>query len=269
MLSDIFVLLDQSSERAGIFAQSLAAEYGAFVTAGCPAVVEPFVAVSYSHIGYDFPTRLADEQLELSHAALARFEARASRLELQAETIKLDADEQSIVALARTFDLIVFEQRDAARPKATDPYIEPVLLQSGRPCLGLPYIGAEAARFKTVTIAWDGSASAARAVADAMPFLERADRVHVAALRETIDERPGSAARLSKHLARHHIDAEWVTFPKRNGVVDTLLSLAVDAGSDLLVMGAYDHSPMRERLVGGASRDILRTMTVPVLMSHA
>jgi nucleotide-binding universal stress UspA family protein len=267
MISDILVLLNRTSERAGRFAQSLAAEYGAFLTGAAIAAVAPFEPVSYAEIGYDLPASAGEDEIELSHAALARFEERATALNVHVDTLNVSG-EQSIVALARTFDLLVFEQRDPKRSKSTDGYIEPLLLQAGRPCLILPYIGTSPASFRTVTVAWDGSASAARALAESMPFLMKANRVELVTVRDESDDRRRSGSRLIQHLARHHIDAQYLALPKFTGVADRLLSHVSDVGSDLLVMGAYDHSRLRERVLGGASREMLRSMTVPVLMSH-
>jgi nucleotide-binding universal stress UspA family protein len=150
--------------------------------------------------------------------------------------------------------------------------VENLLIYSGRPVLVVPYIGTGERIGRTVTVAWDAGREAARAVADAMPLLERAEKVHVL----VVDPRPSAdghgeepGADLALHLARHGVKAE-VNRTEANdiGTGDVILSWLSDADSDLLVMGAYAHSRLRELVLGGVTRRILDGMTVPVLMSH-
>jgi nucleotide-binding universal stress UspA family protein len=123
-----------------------------------------------------------------------------------------------------------------------------------------------------VVIAWNSAREAARAVHDAMPLLIAAEAVTVL----TIDPREGPqghgelpGADISLHLARHGVKAQVErTVSADLPVGEVLLSRLADLGADLLVMGAYGHSRMRELLLGGATRSLLQSMTVPVLMSH-
>jgi nucleotide-binding universal stress UspA family protein len=123
-----------------------------------------------------------------------------------------------------------------------------------------------------VLIGWNASREATRAVSDAMPLLSAADVVTVL----TIDAREGPDAHgelpgadISLHLTRHGVKAEIErTVSAGIPVGDVLLSRAADLGADLLVIGAYGHSRVRELLLGGATRSILHSMTLPVLMSH-
>jgi nucleotide-binding universal stress UspA family protein len=121
-----------------------------------------------------------------------------------------------------------------------------------------------------VLLAWDGGRTAARAVGDAMPFLEKAKQVEVVivgAKPPKSDEVPG--ADLGEHLARHGITTtvKRITAPDNN-VASTILSHAADSSADLIVMGGYGHSRLREFVLGGVTRGLLESMTVPVLMSH-
>ncbi len=147
-----------------------------------------------------------------------------------------------------------------------------LVMSAGRPALVIPYIGAPEGFGRTVTLAWDAGREAARTVADAMPLLERAEQVHVLAVnpRSGISghgEEPG--ADIALHLARHGITAEVNhTHAQDVGVGDAILSWLSDSGSDLLVMGAYGHSRLRELVLGGVTRRLLDSMTVPVLISH-
>jgi nucleotide-binding universal stress UspA family protein len=132
----------------------------------------------------------------------------------------------------------------------------------------IPYIGAPQNLGKKILVAWNASREASRAVADAMPMLEAADSVEVFAVEPNgMGDAPG--ADIAAHLARHGINA---TANKTTGldidVGDVLLNQAADSGADLIVMGGYGHSRMRELVLGGATRHILEHMTVPVLLSH-
>jgi nucleotide-binding universal stress UspA family protein len=175
---------------------------------------------------------------------------------------------------ARYVDLTIMGQLD---PDGGDgellrPRPEHVALASGRPILVVPYAG----NFETIgsraLIGWNASREATRAVNDAMPLLVGADVVTVL----TIDAREGPDAHgelpgadISLHLARHGVKATIErTVSADVPVGDVLLSRAADLGADLLVIGAYGHSRVRELLLGGATRSILQSMTVPVLMSH-
>lgn len=136
----------------------------------------------------------------------------------------------------------------------------------------VPYAGRFDNVGRRIVIAWSSTREAARAVSDAMPFLESADLVNVL----TIDPREGPdghgelpGADIAVHLARHGVKAQIErTVSAGLPVGEVLLSRIADLGADLLVMGAYGHSRVRELLLGGATRSVLRSMTLPVLMSH-
>jgi nucleotide-binding universal stress UspA family protein len=121
-------------------------------------------------------------------------------------------------------------------------------------------------------VAWNASREAARAIGDAMPLLERAKAVTVASVNARPDARghgedPG--ADIGAHLARHGVRVDVTRLEARDiDVPNAILSHLADAGSDLLVMGCYGHSRLREMVLGGVTRTILREMTVPVLMAH-
>jgi nucleotide-binding universal stress UspA family protein len=156
--------------------------------------------------------------------------------------------------------------------KAGDRRPEQVALASGRPVLIVPYAGHFDNVGRRVLIAWNATREAARAVSDAMPLLTSAELVTVL----TIDPREGPhghgelpGADIALHLARHGVKAQIErTVSAGMPVGEVLLSRVADLGADLIVMGAYGHSRAREVLLGGATRSVLRSMTVPVLMSH-
>ena len=148
-----------------------------------------------------------------------------------------------------------------------------VLLTCGAPVIVVPHIGVSAATTaEHVMIAWNASREAARAVRDAMPLIERAKTVDIVSFRPKSSrsghgDMPG--ADIALHLTRHDVQVEVETIEGKDiDVGNALLSHLADRGSDMLVMGGYGHSRMREFVLGGATRTILQSMTVPVLMAH-
>lgn len=176
---------------------------------------------------------------------------------------------------AHAADLIVLGQRDPADNEAFDDphFVESVVLQCGRPALVVPYAGAFPKVGKTILVAWNGSREAARAIHDALPFLRRAESVDVVSWgkSDVSSDLWLSPARYAvEWLARHRVQAQLHDFETAGGndTGQMLLSRAADLGSDLIVMGAYGHGRMRELVLGGVTRTILTSMTVPVLLSH-
>jgi len=158
----------------------------------------------------------------------------------------------------------------AVRPAREVP--ERLLVGVGRPILVVPYAGAFKTVGERVLVAWNASREATRAVNDALPILQQASQVTVLA----INPRGGVSgdgdvpgADLALHLSRHGVNAEASWVPAHDIEVGAmLLSWACDCQADLIVMGGYGHSRIREIVLGGATREILKTMTLPTLMSH-
>ncbi len=175
---------------------------------------------------------------------------------------------------ARYSDLVIAGQRerDAEDDAGLAPeFVDELVLSAGRPVLLVPYAGRFPDTGKRVLVAWNASAEAARAVADALPLLARAESVNVVVFEpgRTGDhgEEPGADAAL--YLARHGVKATVSTYGSPDvDIGSQILSRAADNGADLIVMGAYGHSRMRELILGGATRTILESMTAPVLMSR-
>ena len=172
----------------------------------------------------------------------------------------------------RTADLIIAGQTDPEwelSPLLDFP--ERLALESGRPVLVVPYIGRYPEVGRNVVIAWKPGREAARAAFDALPLLLGAEKIHILEIKERGDERPALApdTSIAAALARHGIKPSVHTSaPADIGVGDEILSRLADLGADLLVMGAYGHSRMRELVFGGVTRSISRHMTVPTLFSH-
>ncbi|MBB5407547.1 nucleotide-binding universal stress UspA family protein [Paraburkholderia sp. HC6.4b] len=174
---------------------------------------------------------------------------------------------------ARHADLLVLGQPDPRDPASyvDRHFVGEVVLGAGRPALVIPRAGAVPTLGENVLIAWDGNREASRAIADAMPLLERARFVGVAVVEPTHDHEAGpSAIDVAAWLEAHGVRASFSTTPRLGiaGTGATLLNRVSDLHADLLVMGAYGHSHARERVWGGVTRTMLESMTVPVLMAH-
>jgi nucleotide-binding universal stress UspA family protein len=180
---------------------------------------------------------------------------------------------ETVMWHARHADLVILGQLDPDHlPPEGRQLVEDVLMNSGRPMLVIPYVG----RFETfgtkILVGWNNSRESARALNDAIPLLAKAASVMILAVDSTgrksaIDDTTG--ADIVRHLSRHVINAQTArTITDKISTSDALLSYASDIGADLLVVGGYGHSRLRELLLGGVTRDLLRHMTLPVLMSH-
>ena len=170
---------------------------------------------------------------------------------------------------ARYADLAIVAQSNPEREERRFIDLpEDLVLSAGRPVLIVPYVGAPNPIGKSVIVAWNASREAARAVADAMPLLEQAETVEIIVAGTASDgDLPG--ADIGAHLARHGIDVEVYRAAADDiDVGDVLLNRASERGADLIVMGGYGRSRLRELVLGGVTRHILEHMTVPALMSH-
>lgn len=169
-------------------------------------------------------------------------------------------------------DLVVVGQgrREEDRSAVADILPETVIMGCGRPALVVPVYGRFPSVGERVLVAWNRTREAARAVHDALPILAQAKSVKILEVNPPKERAPHIAgADIGLHLARHGVKAEVEGATVSDIEVGaTILSRAADLGVDLLVMGAYGHSRLREVVLGGATRHLLEHMTIPVLMSH-
>lgn len=176
---------------------------------------------------------------------------------------------------ARYADLTIVGKGSMDDPKhLPDPFLaEDVVMQSGRPVLVVPNAGHFDGFGKRVLVCWNASREAVRAVNDAMPLLQAADKVTILAINP---EKSGSgdhgdipSADIALYLARHGVKAEAATAETdQSDIGETILSRAFDTDSDMIVAGAYGHSRTREWILGGATKTLLRETTVPTFLSH-
>jgi nucleotide-binding universal stress UspA family protein len=178
---------------------------------------------------------------------------------------------EGVVALARLHDLVVMGQPD---PEALPNGLRPgeVALAAGTPALIVPYAGHFTDIGRHILVAWNGTREATRALHDAMFLIDGAEAVTVLEI-DPPDDEDGNpelrAAHVVAALKRRGVTAKAETaISDGTPVADVILSMAADCTADLVVMGAWGHSRLREFVFGGASRGILQEMTVPVLMSH-
>ncbi len=282
-LKDILVTLaGVTATEAGIgFSAELARGHGAHLTG--LFVIEPLDLSAYFAPGSGFMAVDVIQEIEEKHRQTARaasskveatFRAACSRAGISHEWRAAEGDPAEVGVLhAHYADLVITGQIDPGNPPpggwARLP--EQLALASGRPVLIVPYAGRFDGVGRRVLLAWSRTRESARALNDALPVLERAGHVTVLSINprrgEEANDLPG--ADIALHLARHGVKAEAAsTVADDIDVGNTLLSRAADLGADLIVMGCYGHSRMRELILGGATREVLRHMTVPVLMSH-
>jgi len=275
MIKDLIVNLGLGEkDPTGEFAVSVADMFGAHVM-GVAFAYEPIIPGSVmGGIPPEFIETQRSESEKGARAATSRFEAAAKRAGVSFESRILNASvagaADQLGRLDRRFDVTVVGQprRDNAGPG--EVIDEGVLFESGRPVIFVPFIQKAGLKLDHALVCWDGSRAATRAMADAMSFLEKTKNVEVIIVGSRApksDEVPG--ADVGEHLARHGIKVEVkrITSPDID-VASTILSYAADANSDLIVMGGYGHSRLREFVLGGVTRGLLESMTVPTLMSH-
>jgi nucleotide-binding universal stress UspA family protein len=276
MIKDIVVNLSigEKPGPACDYAISVAAAFDAHL-AGIAFLYDPIVPVSGA--GY-IPAEVIETQERdnetATRATLDRFAAASTRAGVTAEPLTLSASfggvGEQFGRIARRFDLSIVGQAEPQTSAVEEIVAESALFESGRPVIIVPYIQKAPLKLDRVMLCWDGSRAAARAIADAMPLLHRAGRVEVVIVaneRGKQDEIEG--ADMGAHLARHGLNVEVKRIALGGiDVADVILSHAADASSDFIVMGGYGHSRLREFVLGGVTRSILRSMTVPVLMSH-
>jgi nucleotide-binding universal stress UspA family protein len=227
----------------------------------------------------DIPSSILTDILAKSEkearSAIVRFEAAAKRNLLSVEPRLITESElrppDIFSAMARRFDLSVIMQSDDARGAYNDVLIEAALFGSGRPVIVVPYIQKDGLKLNRIVCCWDGSRAAARAVNDALPLLKKAQVVElfIVANEKTGNERETRGVDIGNHLARHGVKVEVkIASATDIGVTDAILSHVADCSASMIVMGGYGHSRLREFVLGGVTRGILSTMTVPVFMSH-
>lgn len=272
---DILVVIDNAAVAARRLAPAAAlakrfdARLTGFFATGLPAATSFGDLASGAQLVEAFMAAQRDEAVK----AEAAFRQELGRLQLAGDWIWRESDvTESVISVGRLFDLVVLGQTDPDAESSLPRVLPDELVQAlGRPALIVPYAG-DFTSFDHVMIAWNGTREAARALHDAMFIIERADAVTV--IEVDAPGAPGTppsglAEDVVAALKRRGVEAmAEPTVTDGTPVADIILSRAADLTADLIVMGAYGHSRLRELVLGGVSRSFLQEMTVPVLMSH-
>lgn len=236
----------------------------------------PFQPPAFVEGGMDLLLDDYEENVKTCQAAAAAAFTRAIEgKQIASEWRAVDGlADSSLIAHARYADLVIVGQDDpdalTVLPAPSD-LPETVALSTGRAVLVVPHIGVEKTPGGTVMLCWNASRESARAASEALPLLKAAKQVIVLIVGPKTGDVPGAepGANVTAWLSRHAVKV----IVQRDNSADadagsTILSRAADHGADLIVMGIYGHSRLREMVLGGASRTLLSSMTVPVLMAH-
>jgi nucleotide-binding universal stress UspA family protein len=267
--------LPRSPARLDI-AIGLAERMGAHIVGIHPAEALSIPGFAAAEIGTNAIGEMQRHAQQRERDTKARFEDRLRRAGgLSFEWIaSADASADAVTRLAHYADLTILGKRDPENVPVGQPgdFLETAVLQSGGPTLVVPHSGTYTAIGGMAVVAWNRSRESARAIKDSLPLLKLAREVTVittrAAPSHEIPSLP-SGTEVARFLSRHGIKAEAV---EHRGIdIDRgewLLSRTADLSAQLVVMGAYGHSRLRELVLGGVTRTFLQSMTVPVLMSH-
>ena len=273
MCKDLVVnlMVAGSRDAAAGYAISLAQTFDAHL-AGVAFAYEPVLPAI---VGGGIPESVIEEQREenekAAKTAVAQFEAAAKGVKHETRMVpaSLAGAADTFGELARLFDLSIVGQSERDRVGPEELIVEGALFGSGRPVIVVPSDHTGGLKLDRVLVCWNGGRMAARATNDAMPFLTRAKAVDLVIVAEERKNDEVTGVRMSEHLARHGAAVSVRRIAKGDlSVQDAILSYAADSSADFMVMGGYGHSRLREFILGGVTRSILNSMTVPVLMSH-
>lgn len=275
-IKDILTILDLAGNQpAAKYALEFGRTHDAHVT-GLAVSFEPVVpAFAAAPMPVDYMQAAHEQAIAAANEAKKEFDELARLAAAKSESrmveILTGGPLESVLVHCRPTDLVVIGQANPDQPEPMrELMIETILFESGVPVMLVPYIGSNAFQPKNVLIGWDGSSTATRAIHAALPVLEHADKITLLVIEKHAHKDEGQpGADVANYLARHNMNVtiDVVTNPQTS-VADTVLNQVSDNGNDLVVMGGYGHSRMREFLFGGATREILDAMTVPVLMAH-
>jgi nucleotide-binding universal stress UspA family protein len=283
-LKDLVVFLDPSAQSAARLelAASIASHHGARLTGNClfdlllPAEAELALSGYAQGVMVDnLRGRFRDTAIEQSARIEAGLAEVGRRNSLASAYRLLDGPALEVaIPPSRLADLVVVGQVDPDNPPpgAGGSLVEELLFSAGRPLLIVPYAGKFESAGERVLIGWNGSREATRAIHDALPLISAAQEVTVLVVNPKAGATSGGevpGAEIAAHLARHDIKASAAqTVTDNISEADALLDYASDISADLLVVGGYGHSRLREYMLGGVTRSLLNHMTIPVLMSR-
>ena len=274
MYKDILVYADASKASQIRFAAAslLAKSFKAHVTA-LHVSVPPYIPVDVGAAGVppeviEWQEEFEEDQATAARKAVETFRKNA-RVDVEFRSIRGDMA-TAVTMSSRYADLIVVSQPDAAAGEqpTVDDLPETAILSAACPALITPRAGRVTSIGKRVLVAWNNTREAARTLSDAIPLMSGAQSVtllEINAEHSAFDKQ--GRIDVVKHLARHKIKAKVVTATAKD-VGAAILTRAKSLKADLIVMGGYGHSRLREFVLGGVTAHVLKNTTVPVLMSH-
>jgi nucleotide-binding universal stress UspA family protein len=249
-----------------------------------PPLIVPTLGYPFPSVGPQIQTMIEQEDVERREWA----EQMASMIQMEAEkpsataTVEVlsaayDSLTPHLIRMARGSDICIMLAPSYAERQQRDILLD-LLFGSGGPLLLVPTNWKKRGPARRAVVAWDGSACAARAVRDALPLLAYTESVEVLSVlgEKDIGAETGSdiarhlaRSDIARHLARHCREVAVEVLPVgQSGVAATLLARAMLTGADMMVMGGYGHSRLREFVLGGATRDTLARTDIPTLLSH-
>lgn len=277
MYKNIVVNLSvRNASKAGCdYAVSVASELGAHITGIAIAFIPNIPGASLGYLPIETIEAQHRANEEAAQAAVNQFAAATARAEVLSETRILRIDfaqaAEQFSRIARVFDLAIVGQAEPEATAVEAMIAESTLFESGRPIIIVPYIQRAPLKLDRVMVCWDGSRAAVRAIADAMPLLQRADNIDVVSVTSKHGKQKEliQGADMGLHLARYGFKVNVTHIPRSDvGAADALISHCAESGADFVIMGGYGHSRLREFVLGGVTRSMLSAMTVPTLMSH-
>nr|WP_314859816.1 universal stress protein [uncultured Undibacterium sp.] len=267
----------QSSVKRTQIAHTLAAKFDAHLTGIALTGVSRYIFES-TDLGVGDPNIMLHLSTlrERAEKAIARFKQSSTDLGISTTECVIANDEANggLGLRARYADMIIIGQTNLNEPSPSvmSDFPEFMVVNSGRPVLAIPHSLKSASTIgERCVVAWDGSRESARALTDAIPLLKLSKLVQVLIVNpnqtdQAHGEEPGADVAL--FLTRHGINVEITTRFSTHDKGEAILSACKEISADLLVMGAYGHSRFREMIMGGATRTVLKTMEIPVLMAH-
>jgi nucleotide-binding universal stress UspA family protein len=275
MIKDIVVNLtvDEGAHVVGDFAISVAELFESHLSAVAFAYEPPIGGSVFDGLTPAIIDTWRAERVQAAEKARDAFEQKAKRAGVACDSRVLSSSSPGAAnifsTIARSYDLSILPQSEPDDDIAETLAIEAALFDSGRPVLAVPYIHKTGLKLDRVVVCWDGSRSAARAVGDALPLLKRAKTIDVVTVEHKETRKELRGAQIAEHLARHKLRVELKPLVAPDSdAASVVLSYAADSSADLIVMGGYGHTRLREFVLGGMTYNILKSMTVPVLMSH-
>ena len=274
-IKEIVNLVDLDGQlKSSQFALDLASTINSHVT-GLATTVDP-VLPGYNALAIpaDYMEVTAKQSEEAVKKALDEFSKLATNANVRFETRAVEMISggavDPLLAHCRLTDLIIIGQDNPDEPEPMRDYIiESMLFDSGIPVLLIPYVFNAGFSRNHAMIAWDGSKTAVRAIHAAIPLLEFFEKTSIVMVQHREHPESQMETDLANYLARHNLRVSVNTIHKPQvNTTNAILNYIADEGVDLTIMGGYGHSRMRELILGGVTKGMLDSMTVPVLMAH-